>query len=88
MHVEGKIGVEEAVKELLETEVEEDEGDSFKGMNNAQIAEIYHKMKPGNLRAFTSSISMYTDMMLPAITSLEASLGRFSQDCQQRTQKL
>ena len=26
--------------------MEEDEGDPFEGMNNAQIAEIYNKMKP------------------------------------------
>ena len=46
MQVEGAIGVEEAVKEMLEIEVEEDEGDPFKGMNNAQVTEIYYKMKP------------------------------------------
>ena len=42
MQVEGEIGVEEAVKEMLEIEVEEDEGDPFEGMNNAQVAEIYY----------------------------------------------
>ena len=46
MQVEGEIGVEEAVKEMLEIEVEEDEGDPFKGMNNTQVAKIYYKMKP------------------------------------------
>ena len=46
MQVEGEISMEEAVKELLEIEVEEDKGDPFEGMNNDQIAEIYHKMKP------------------------------------------
>ena len=46
MQVEGEIGVEEAVKEMLEIEVEEDEGDPFEGMNNTQVAEIYYKMKP------------------------------------------
>ena len=30
--------------------MEEDEGDSFEGMNNAQIAEIYNKMKPEDRR--------------------------------------
>ena len=35
MQVEGEISVEEAVKEMLEIEVEEDEGDPFEGMNNA-----------------------------------------------------
>ena len=46
MQVGGEISIEEAVKELIEIEVEEDEGDPFEGMNNALIAEIYHKMKP------------------------------------------
>ena len=40
MQVEGEVNVEEAVKEMLEIEAEEDEGDPFKGMNNAQVAEI------------------------------------------------
>ena len=35
MQVEGEIGVEEVVKEMLEIEVEEDKGDPFEGMNNA-----------------------------------------------------
>ena len=52
MQVEGEIGVEKAVKEVLEIEVEEDEGDPFKGMNNAQVAEIYYKMKPEDQRLF------------------------------------
>ena len=52
MQVEGKIGVEEAVKEMLEIEVEEDKGDPFEGMNNAQVAEIYYKMKPEDRRLF------------------------------------
>ena len=52
MQVEGKIGVEEAVKEMLEIEVEEDEGDPFEGMNNVEVAEIYYKMKPEDQRLF------------------------------------
>ena len=52
MQVEGEIGVEEAVKEMLEIEVEEDKGDPFEGMNNAQVAEIYYKMKPEDRRLF------------------------------------
>ena len=52
MQVEGEIGVEEAVKEMLEIEVEEDKGDPFEGMNNAQVAEIYYKMKPEDSRLF------------------------------------
>ena len=52
MQVEGEVSMEEAVKEMLEIEVEEDEGDPFEGMNNAQVAEIYHKMKPEDQRLF------------------------------------
>ena len=52
MQDEGKIGVEEAVKEMLEIEVEANEGDPFEGMNNAQVAEIYYKMKPEDHRLF------------------------------------
>ena len=37
---------------MVDSEVEEDEGDPFEGMNNAQIAEIYHKMKPEDQRLF------------------------------------
>ena len=52
MQVECEIGVEEAVKEMLEIEVEEEEGDPFEGMNNAQVAEIYYKMKPEDQHLF------------------------------------
>ena len=52
MQVECEIGVEEVVKEVLEIEVEEDEGDPFEGMNNAQVAEIYYKMKSEDQRLF------------------------------------
>ena len=52
MQVEGKIGVEEAVKEMLEIEVEADKGDPFEGMNNAEVAEIYYKMKHEDHRLF------------------------------------
>ena len=50
MQVEGEISVEEAVKEMLEIEVEEDKGDPFEGMNHAQVAKIYYKMKPEDQR--------------------------------------
>ena len=52
MQVEGEITVQEAIKELVEIEVEEDEGDPFKGMNNAEIANIYYQMKPEDRRLF------------------------------------
>ena len=42
MQVKSELSVQEAVKELVEIEVEEDKGDPFEGMNNAQIAKIYH----------------------------------------------
>ena len=45
------VDVDEAVKQILaETEVEEQ--DPLEGMSNAQIAEIYHRMKPEDQRLF------------------------------------
>ena len=41
IQVEGKMTVQEAVKELVQIEVEEDEEDPFEGMNNAEIANNY-----------------------------------------------
>ena len=52
MQVEGEVSVEEAVKEMLEIEVEDDKGDPFEGMNNAQVTKIYHKMKPEDQHLF------------------------------------
>ena len=65
MQVEGEIGIEEAMKEMLEIEVEEDEGGPFKGMNNAQVAEIYYKMKPEDcplFRQFKSFQKLHYDL--------------------------
>ena len=42
--VEGKIDVDEAVKEIL-AEMEAEEQDPIEGMGNAKIAEIYYRMK-------------------------------------------
>ena len=46
------MSVEEAVRQVVDIEVKEDEGDPFEGMNNTQIAEIYNKMKPEDRRLF------------------------------------
>ena len=43
--VESEIDVDEAVKEIL-AEMEAEEQDPLEGMGNAQIAEVYHRMKP------------------------------------------
>ena len=51
MQVEGKVSVDEAVKEIL-AEMEAEEQDPIEGMGNAQIAEIYHRMKPEDQRLF------------------------------------
>ena len=51
MQAEGEINVDEAVKEIL-AEVEAEEQDPIEGMGNAQIAEIYHRMKPEDQRLF------------------------------------
>ena len=49
--VEGDIDVDEAVKEIL-AEMEAEEQDPLEGMGNAQIAEIYHRMKSEDQRLF------------------------------------
>ena len=48
---EGEVSVDEAVKEIL-AEMEVEEQDPIEGMGNAQIAEIYHQMKPEDQRLF------------------------------------
>ena len=47
-----QVNVEEAVMELLAVEVEVEEQDPIEGMGNAQIAEVYHQMKPEDQRLF------------------------------------
>ena len=51
IQVEGEIDVDEAVKVIL-AEMEVEEQDPIEGMGNAQIAEIYHRMKPEDQRLF------------------------------------
>ena len=51
IQAEGEIDVDEAVKEIL-AEMEAQEQDPIEGMGNAQIAEIYHRMKPEDQRLF------------------------------------
>ena len=51
IQAEGEADVNEAVKEIL-TEMEAEEQDPLEGMGNAQIAEIYHQMKPEDQRLF------------------------------------
>ena len=73
MQVEGEVNVDEAVKEIL-AEVEAEEQDPFEGMGNAQVAEIYHRMKLEDQRLFrqfkdsTSSTTRPTGTM-PQATS-------------------
>ena len=51
--VEGDVDVDvdEAVKQIL-AEMEAEDQDPLEGMGNAQIAEIYHRMKPEDQRLF------------------------------------
>ena len=49
---EMQVDIEEAVREMLAVEVEAEEQDPFEGMGNAQVAEIYHRMKPEDQRLF------------------------------------
>ena len=51
MQIEGEVDLDEAVKEIL-AEVEAEEQDPIEGMGNAQVAEIYHRMKPEDQRLF------------------------------------
>ena len=51
MQIEGEVDMDEAVKEIL-AEVEAEEQDPIEGMGNAQVAEIYHRMKPEDQRLF------------------------------------
>ena len=51
MQIEGKVDMDEAVKEIL-AEVEAEEQDPIEGMGNAQVAEIYRRMKPEDQRLF------------------------------------
>ena len=47
-----QVDIEEAVREMLAVKVEAEERDPFEGMGNAQVAEIYHRMKPEDQRLF------------------------------------
>ena len=51
IQAEGKVSVDEAVKEIL-AEMEAEEQDPIEGMGNAQVAEIYYWMKPEDQRLF------------------------------------
>ena len=51
IQAEGEVNVDEAVKEIL-AEMEAEEQDPIEGMGNAQIAEIYHWMKPEDQHLF------------------------------------
>ena len=51
MLAEGEVSVDKAVKEIL-AEMEAEEQDPIEGMGNAQIAEIYHRMKLEDQRLF------------------------------------
>ena len=65
IQVEGKMTVQAAIQQLVEIEVEEDKGDPFESMNNAQIADIYHRMKPEDprlLRQFKSFHKLYYNL--------------------------
>ena len=51
MQAESEVSVDQAAKEIL-AEMEAEEQDPIEGMGNAQIAEIYHQMKPEDQRLF------------------------------------
>ena len=47
-----QVDIEEAVREMLAVEEEAEGQDPIEGMGNAQIAEIYHRMKPEDQHLF------------------------------------
>ena len=49
--VESDVDIDEAVKQIL-AEMEAEEQDPLEGMGNAQVAEIYHRMRPEDQRLF------------------------------------
>ena len=49
--VEGNVDIDEAVKQIL-AEMEVEEQDPLEGMGNAQVAEIYYRMRPEDQRLF------------------------------------
>ena len=49
--VEGDVDIDEAVKQIL-AEMEAEEQDPLEGMGNAQVVEIYHRMKPEDQHLF------------------------------------
>ena len=49
--VEGDVDIDEAVKQIL-AEMEVEEQDPLEGMGNAQVAEIYYRMRPEDQRLF------------------------------------
>ena len=49
--VEGDVDIDEAVKQIL-AEMEVKEQDPLEGMGNAQVAEIYYRMRPEDQRLF------------------------------------
>ena len=49
--IEGDVDIDEAVKQIL-AEMEVEEQDPLEGMGNAQVAEIYYRMRPEDQRLF------------------------------------
>ena len=49
--VEGDVDIDEAVKQIL-AEMEVEEQDPLEGMGNAQVTEIYYRMRPEDQRLF------------------------------------
>ena len=57
-----EITVEQAIQEIVDIEVEEDEGDPLEGLNNADITEIYGKLKPEDRRLFRQFHKTYYEL--------------------------
>ena len=68
--VESDVDVDEAVKQIL-AEMEVEEQDPLEGMGNAQVAKIYHQMKPEDQRLFGNSRSFINAIMKPTGMTLQ-----------------
>ena len=70
----GEMSVQQAVKEIIEIEVEEDVDDPLEGLTNAEISDIYKKLKPEDQRLFCQFKHFYKAyyilmVMMPLATS-------------------
>ena len=69
--IEGDVDIDEAVKQIL-AEMEVEEQDPLEGMGNAQVAEIYYRMRPEDQPCFVNSNGSISATMKPTGTTPQA----------------